>query len=76
MQWLVHLGFLKQIMSPYSSPIMLIAIKNVMLKRIITDFRFSRVNLAFPLIRDSFAISESLECECFSIRSKRCIPYK
>ena len=34
---LVHLGILKQDMSPSSSPIMLIARRNSILKRIITD---------------------------------------
>ena len=39
MQKLVHIGILKQDMSPYS-PIMLNARKKSRLKRIITDFRF------------------------------------
>ena len=40
MQRSVHLGILKKDMSPYSSPIMLIARKNFGLKKIITDFRY------------------------------------
>ena len=40
MQRLVHLGILKQDMSSYSSPIVLIVRKNSCLKRTITDFRF------------------------------------
>ena len=39
-QRMVHLGILKKDMSPYSSPIILIAGKNSSLKRIITDIRF------------------------------------
>ena len=51
---------------------MLIARKNSSSKRIITNFRFlnSRLqieNVAFPLIRDVFAILGSFKCECLSI---------
>ena len=71
MQSLVHLGFQKQNMSPCSLLIMLIARKNMNLKRIITDFRFlnnrsQRLNLAFPLIRCSFAILGSYKCKFLS----------
>ena len=53
MQRLINLGLLKQYMSPYSLPIMLIGRKNSNLKRTYTDFKFlnsrlQRVNLAFP----------------------------
>ena len=59
MQRMAHFGISKRDVSPYSSPIMLIARKNFSLKRSITDFRFlnsglQRVNVAFPLIRDAF----------------------
>ena len=69
---LVHLCILKQDMSPYSSPIMLIATKNSNLQRIITDFtsldmRSQRVNLALPLIRDDFGILGSSKSECLSM---------
>ena len=52
LQRLAHFGILKKDISPYSSPIMLIARKNSGLKRIITYFRFlnsrlQRVNLTF-----------------------------
>ena len=48
-------------MSSYSSSIVLFARKNSNLQRIITASRFlnsrlQRVNLAFPVIRDAFAI--------------------
>ena len=71
MQRLVHLGILKQNMWPYLPPIILIARKNLSLKRIITDFRFlnsrlQRVNF-FPLIRDAFAVLQSSKCECLSL---------
>ena len=51
---------------------MLIARKHSSLKRIINDFRFwnsrlQRVNLAFPLIRDAFAIRGSSKRECLSV---------
>ena len=72
MQGSVHLGILKKDMSLYSSPIMLIARKNSSLNRIITNFRclnsrLQRVNLAFPLIMDTFAILQNSKCECLSI---------
>ena len=72
MQRLVHLHYFEKGLSPYSSPIMLIARKNSSLKRIIADFRFlnsrlQRVNLAFPLIRDGFAILGSSKCEYFLV---------
>ena len=51
---------------------MLISRKNSGLKRIITDFRFfnsrlQSINLAFPLIRDTFSILGSSKCECSSV---------
>ena len=53
--------YIKQDMTPNSSPIILITRKNSNLKRIITDFRFlnsilQRMNLIFPLIKDAFGI--------------------
>ena len=72
MQRLEHLDIAKQGMPPYSSHIMLIAIKNSHLKGIIMDFRFFNnrllsVNLAFPFIRNAFAILGSSKCECLTI---------
>ena len=54
---LVHLGVLRQGLSSYSSPIMLIPRKNSTLPRMVTDFRhlntrLVRLNVAFPLVRD------------------------
>ena len=40
MQNLINLDILRQDLSPYSSPIMLIARKNLNLRRTITDFTF------------------------------------
>ena len=76
MQRLVHLGILKKDMSPYSSPIMLIARENSSWKRIITDLRFlnstlQRLDMAFPLSRDAFAILGSSKCECLSLLDLR-----
>ena len=54
---LEHLGVLKQGLSGYTSPIMLIPRKNSKIPRIVTDFRhlntrLVRLNVAFPLVRD------------------------
>ena len=59
-QRFVHLGLPKQDISLYSS-VILITRKKSKLKRIFADFRFlnsrlQRVNLAFPVIREAFAI--------------------
>ena len=59
-------------MSPYSSPIMLVARKNSSLKRIITDFsilnsRLQRLIVAIPLIRDAFATFGRSKCKCLSV---------
>ena len=72
MQRLVHLGILKQDMSPYSSLIMLIARKNSSLKGFITGFMFlnsglQEANVIFLLIRDALAILGSLKCECLCV---------
>ena len=61
---LVHLFFLKQDMSSYSSPKMLFPERFLNLKRIMADFmvlnsRLRRVNFSFPLIRDAFVLKES-----------------
>ena len=46
---MVNLGVLKEDMSPYSSPIMLIPRKNSSLKRHIADFRF--LNSRLPTVK-------------------------
>ena len=51
----------------YSSPVMLISRKMTSDKRVVTDFRFkyedSKNNLAYPLLRDTFALLGSSKCE-------------
>ena len=56
-QRLVQLGVLKQGLSSYTSPIMLIPRKNSTIPRMVTDFRhlntrLVKLNVAFPLVRD------------------------
>ena len=72
MQKMVHLGISKQDMFSILLTHNCNCWKDYNSKRIITDFMFlnsrlQRVNLAFLLIRDTFAILESSKCECFSV---------
>ena len=76
MQRLEHLNIFKQDMLPYSSLTMLIARKILSLKRFFSEFgflnsRLQSVNLAFPLISDSFAILGSSKCECLSVLNRK-----
>ena len=71
---LVHLGILKQDISPHSSLIMLTAGKNLNLERITTDLRFlnsrlQRIYWTFPSIKDAFATLESsrISISCLSL---------
>ena len=61
MRRLCHLGILKEGFSAYSSPVMLISQKLTSDKRVVTDFRhlnmrIAKNNLAYPLLRDTFAL--------------------
>ena len=72
MQGLVHLGILKQNMSPYFSPIMLIARKNSHLTKIITDFRslmciLQNGKFDISIIRDICSVLGSSRHDCLSV---------
>ena len=63
---------MKEGFSAYSSPLMLISRKLTKDKRIVTDFRHLNVriaknNLAYPLVRDTFAVLRSSKCEVLSV---------
>ena len=78
MKRLCYLGTLKKGFSAFSSPVMLISGKMTQDKRVVTDFRHlnSRIaknNLAYPLIKDTFATLGNSQMWCsFSIRFERC----
>ena len=66
------MGILKEGLSAYSSPVMLISRKLTKDKRVGTDFRHLNVRiakntLACPLVRDTFSILGSSECEALSV---------
>ena len=66
------MGILKEGLSTYSSPVMLISRKLTIDKRVITDFRHLNVrmtknNLAYPLVRDMFSVLGNSKCEVLSV---------
>ena len=68
MRRLCYLGILKEGFLAYSSPEMLISRKMTSDKREVTDFRHLTMrivknNLAYPLLRDTFALLGSSKCE-------------
>ena len=72
MRRLCYLGILNEGFSAYSSPVMLISRKMTSGKRVVTDFRhlnmrIAKNNLAYPLLRDTFALLESSLCEVMSV---------
>ena len=72
MRRLCYLGILKKGFSAYSSPVMLINRKMTSDKRVVTDFRhlnmrIAKNNLAYPLLRDTFALLESSKCAVMSV---------
>ena len=72
MRRLCYLGILKEGFSAYSSPVMLISQKLTSDKRVVTDFRhlnmrIAKNNLAYPLLRDTFALLGSSKCEVMSV---------
>ena len=81
MKSLCYLGILKEGFSAYSSPVMLISQKITSDKRVVTDFRhlsmrIAKNNLAYPLLRDTFALLGSLKCEVMSVLDfKGCLPF-
>ena len=66
------MGILKEGLSAYSSPVMLISRKLTKDKRVVTDFRHLNVriakhNLAYPLVRDMFSVLGSSEWKVLSV---------
>ena len=56
----------------YSSPVMLISRKVTQDKRVVTDFRdlntrIAKNNLAYPLIKDTFATLGNSKCDILSV---------
>ena len=72
MKRLCYLGILKEGFSAYSSPVMFISRKITKNKRVVTDFRLlnmciAKNNLAYPLLKDMFALLGSSKCEVMSV---------
>ena len=72
MKQLCYMGILKEGLSAYSSPVMLISRKLTKDKRVVTDFRHLNVriaknNLAYPLVRDTFSMLGNSKCEVLSV---------
>ena len=72
MKWLCYMGILKEGLSAYSSPVMLISRKLTKDKRVVTDFRHLNVriaknNLAYPFVRDTFSVLGNSKCEVLSV---------
>ena len=72
MKQLCYMGILKEGISAYSSPVMLISRKPTKDKRVVTDFRHLNVriaknNLVYPLIKDTFSVLGSSKCEVLSV---------
>ena len=72
MKRLCYLGILKEGLSTYSSPVMLIGRKMTKYKRVVTDFshlnmKIAKNNLAYPLLKDMFTHLGSSKCEVLSL---------
>ena len=72
MKRLCYLGILKEGFSAYSSLVMLISWKMTRGKRVVTNFRhlnmwIAKNNLACPLLKDTFALLGSSQCEVMSV---------
>ena len=72
MKQLCYMGILKEGVSAYSSPVMLLSRKLTKDKRVVTDFRhlyvrIAKNNLAYPLVIDTFSILGNLRCEVLSV---------
>ena len=68
MNQLCYMGILKEGFSAYSSLVLLISRKLAKDKRVVTDFRhlnirIAKINLAYPLVRDTFSVLGSSKCE-------------
>ena len=74
MKQLCYLGILKESFSAYSSPVMLISRKMTKDKRVVTNFRhlnmcIAKNNLGYPLLKDTFSMLGSSNCEVMSVLS-------
>ena len=72
MKRLCYLGILKEGFPAYSSPVMLISREVKQDKKVVTDFRclntrIAKNNLAYPLIKDTFATLDNLKCDVLSV---------
>ena len=72
MKCLCYLGILKEDFSAYSCPVMLITRKVTQDKRVVTDFRhlnvrIAKINLAFPLLKDTLSVLGSSRCNVLSV---------
>ena len=72
MKCLCYLGILKEGFSPYSSPVMLISRKLIQDKSVVIHFRhldvrIAKINLAYPLVRDTFSVLGNSKCEVLSV---------
>ena len=72
MKRLCYMGMLKEGFLAYSSPVMLISRKLTKDKKVVTDFRHLNVriaknNLAYPLVRETFAVLGNSRCEVLSM---------
>ena len=72
MKRLCYFGILKEGVSAYSSPVMLISRKLMQDKRAVIDFRhlnmrIAKNNLAYPLLKDTFTMLGSSKCEVMSV---------
>ena len=66
----------ERMFSPYSSPVMLISRKATQDKRVVTDFRhlntrIDKNNLAYPLIKDTFATLGNSKCDVLLVLDLR-----
>ena len=72
MKRLCYLGILKEGVSAYSSPVMLISQKVTQDKRVVTNFRhlnmrIAKNNLAYLLLKDTFMLLGGSKCEVLSV---------
>ena len=67
-----YLVILKEGISAYSSPVMLISRKMTKDKRVVTHVRhlnmhIAKNNLAYPILKDTFALLDSFQCKVMSV---------
>ena len=72
MKQLCYMGILKEGLSAYSSPVMLISRKLTKDKRVVTNFRhlnmmIAKNSLAFPLVGDTFSVLGNSKCKVLPV---------